>query len=414
MTRKRTNSVLRCIGMLGAACLLLLLGYWTASPSLIGIISSFLFLFYILRYGWNWAFLYLAVFSALSGAAWYVWKGDAAPLANAIKGESWREVIVAFFLAVLCGAALPKQRAAELPFYEEQTSEAEELLSAFANQEKKTKELETALLKAETLRKLDQILVQDETERTINECVRFLHQQFHIKQVGVYHLDSSRKAMRIKVRMGTTEVVPQTLFFEKAPAFYERLMEEKRVIVKKTGDGEEAPLLAAPFCINGRVEQILVIREIPSYRSSSYNIESLCWLVETMREYYERALHQNYTSSADEMYSNTRVYRMEPFRKWVGFEREREEMFQQPFTCIGMYIRGLHHYKLPQVSRVLIQHLREPDKIAYDEYTQMLYILLPGTEREAANLIRKRIDALLKEHQLAVVSCTMLQNGIAM
>lgn len=400
--------------MICAACLLLLLGYWTASPSLIGIISSFLFLFYILRYGWNWALLYLVSFSALSGAAWYVWKGDATPFANVMKGESWREVVVAFFLAVLCGAALPKQKTAALPFYEEQTSETEELLSAFADQQKEIKELETALLKAETLRKLDQILVQDETERIINKCVRFLHQQFHIKQVGVYHLDASHKAMRIKVRIGTSEVVPQTVFFEKAPVFYERLMEEKRAIVKKQGDGEDAPLLAAPFCINGRVEQILVIREIASYRSAGYNMESLCWIVETMREYYERALHQNQLISADDMYPNTRVYRMEPFRKWIGFEREREEIFQQPFTCIGMYIRGLHHYKLPQISRVLIQHLREPDKIAYDEYTQMLYILLPGTEREAANLIRKRIDALLKEHQLAVVSCTMLQNGIAM
>ncbi|MET3727034.1 hypothetical protein ABID52_000615 [Fictibacillus halophilus] len=248
--------------------------------------------------------------------------------------------------------------------------------------------------------KMLQALDQDHIEMFINEVAKTLETYYGAKTLGIYHVDQSLRALRIKVRKGSGKLLPQTIFIDSAPMFYERLIQDESITVRRITDEENAPLLAAPIKINNQIRQIIVIQELDLARLSNEGLSMLHMLIEIISEQLTKTWHKSEKQEQQQYYQHTKVFKPSSFKERIKIEKARLVEFHVPYCYVYFKTDPLNLPVLQRLETILRKYLREVDLISYNPRSSHLIILLPGTSKENVKVIEDR----LKEVVLGVLN----------
>ncbi|MFX3623161.1 MAG: hypothetical protein ACE3JP_03710 [Ectobacillus sp.] len=359
-------------------------------------------LLFSLRYGWKIglvAFIftlgYYVVAEVMAG-------GDMLLFFYNANESKW--LLLYFFIAAIAGTMSTawRERYDDLHFENQELQDSLASVKKAADQLTATNEiLENRLLQAETsvasVYQMMRALDQDNLEIVTNEAASVLSSYFQAEAFGIYHVDSSKRALRIKVRLGNPESLPQTIFIDEAASFYERLFREKNVTVKRAGDAEAAPVIAGPIIIGGEIRQVLIIQKIDFYHMTEHNIQLLYWLLRIISDSAEKAAKKAAATQRRKLYPETNIYYKKYFDEYVEIERQRYTQYGQPYSVFELQIENVDHPLLVKISNVLSKHLREVDKVGLDLNEGRFSFLLPGTEEKYVEVLKKRISAKLQE-----------------
>ncbi|WP_144697766.1 hypothetical protein [Fictibacillus phosphorivorans] len=243
--------------------------------------------------------------------------------------------------------------------------------------------------------KMLQALDQDHVEMFINEVAKTLETYYGAKTLGVYHVDQSLRALRVKVRKGEEKLLPQTIFIDSAPMFYERLIKDESITIRRITDEENAPLLAAPIKINNQIRQIIVIQELDLSRLSNEGLSMLHMLIEIISEQLTKTWHKSEQQEQQQYYQHTKVFKPSSFKERIEIEKARLIEFQVPYCYVHFKTKPLANPDLQILETSLRKYLREIDLVAYYPRSNNLIILLPGTSKEHVKVIEDRLQQVV-------------------
>ncbi len=245
--------------------------------------------------------------------------------------------------------------------------------------------------------KMLQALDQDHVEMFINEVAKTLETYYGAKTLGVYHVDQSLRALRIKVRKGEEKLLPQTIFIDSAPMFYERLLQDESITIRRITDEDTAPLLAAPIKINNQIRQIIVIQELDLSRLSNEGLSMLHMLIEIISEQLTKTWNKSEKQEQQQYYPDTKVFKPSFFKERIEIEKARLVEFNVPYCYVNYKTKPLNLPTLQRVEIALRKYLREVDLISYYPSANQLIILLPGTSKDNVEVIEKRLKNVVLE-----------------
>ncbi|ANC78642.1 hypothetical protein ABE65_018300 [Fictibacillus phosphorivorans] len=243
--------------------------------------------------------------------------------------------------------------------------------------------------------KMLQALDQDHVEMFINEVAKTLETYYGAKSLGVYHVDQSLRALRVKVRKGEEKLLPQTIFIDSAPMFYERLIKDESITIRRITDEENAPLLAAPIKINNQIRQIIVIQELDLSRLSNEGLSMLHMLIEIISEQLTKTWHKSEQQEQQQYYQHTKVFKPSSFKERIEIEKARLIEFQVPYCYVHFKTKPLANSDLQILETSLRKYLREIDLVAYYPRSNNLIILLPGTSKDHVKVIEDRLQQVV-------------------
>ncbi|WP_028402664.1 hypothetical protein [Ectobacillus panaciterrae] len=354
-------------------------------------------LLFSLRYGWKTGLLtflftlgYYVIAEIQNG-------GDVLLLFYNTSESKW--FFLYFFLAITAGVMRTawQERYEDLHFInEEMKTELSSVQKAAAQLIATNKVLEQRLLQSETsissVYQMMKALDQENIEIVTNEAISILSSYFQANAFGIYHVDSSQRTLRIKLRLGN---LPQTIFMDEAKTFYHRLFTEKKITVKRSTDEAAAPVIAGPIVIHGRIRQILIIWRMDFYHLTEHNLHLLYWLLQIISDSAERAETKALVRERRKYYPETSIYYKKFFDEYAEIEQQRYEQYGQPYATFDLHVGTIHHDDLVKISSVAERYLREVDKVGFEE--DRLLFLLPGTEPEYVESLRQRIWGKLRE-----------------
>ncbi|UOY92216.1 hypothetical protein MUG87_17550 [Ectobacillus sp. JY-23] len=362
----------------------------------------FLILLFSLRYGWRAGIVSFGFILAYVTALEVMARGDVVVMLYKLLSNQW--MFVYLFIAIFVGATRTawKERYDDLYFVnDEQKKELQSAQRAVAQLKKTNEVLEQRLLQSEmsigSVYGMIRALDQDNIEFVTNKAMSILTSYFKANDFGIYHADTSGRALRVKVRKGSQEALPQTIFLDEAERFYERLFTEKKLVVKRESDEAAAPVIAGPIVVNGEIRQVLIIQSMDFYQLTEHNIQLLHWLLRMISDALERAAAKALIKHRAKVYPHTLLYKKEFFDEYMQIEKQRFDMYKQPYACFDIFIGRPTAEQLVVMSDIIHKHLREVDKVGFDADTGKLLFLLPGTNQTYVEQLRERIVTKLQD-----------------
>lgn len=241
------------------------------------------------------------------------------------------------------------------------------------------------------LRALD----QDHVEMLVNEVAKTIETFYGAKTLGVYHADNSLRSLRIKVRRGKEDLLPQTIFMDSAPQFFERLWSEGNITIRRVNDEENAPLLAAPIKVNGEWKQVIIIQEMDLSLLGVDGLSLLHILVEIISDQLTKAWEKEKQTEKEMYYLGTTILKPYYFDERYEIEKSRLEEFKVSYSTLRMSAISLKEDELIGLDKELRSSLREVDIIGYFPKSNEIVILLPATSETHVEMIEKRIQKVL-------------------
>ncbi|ASF40458.1 hypothetical protein CEH05_15395 [Halobacillus halophilus] len=368
---------------------------WTLSPFIM------IVLFFSLRYGLTLglsAFLltvsYLIVSVELNN-------GDLFLLFY--ESDTYLVMLFTLLIAVISGTYSTsfKERYESLTYsYGEIMDERNELKKTIELMKESQRVMQEKVLDSEyTLSRIYQVgiaLDQPTPDLIRNEATTIISNLFKAEEVGIYHLDSSRKALRLHVRNGESKRLPQTLFIDEHSFFYKRIFQNKTVTIRTVDDDENTPLVAGPIVSNNEVEEVLIIDQLDFSRLTKYEIQIMSLVLDWMSNRMERAKEAKREEDKENMYPGTRVYYADVFEDLVDVQRMRKEHYHVPFSVVSVDLSSHKNLSVIETEIILRAYLRELDVIGFNQETHTFYFLLPGTEEAKAWMVEKRIKQALR------------------
>jgi polysaccharide biosynthesis protein PelD len=243
------------------------------------------------------------------------------------------------------------------------------------------------------LRALD----QDHVEMLVNEVAKTVETFYGAKTLGVYHVDNSQRSLRIKVRRGKEELLPQTIFTDTAPKFFERLWNEGNITIRRVNDEEVAPLLAAPIRVHGEWKQVIIIQEMDLSQLGNDGLSLLHILIEIISDQLTKTWESTKESEKEMYYLGTTILKPLYFEERYEIEKARLEEFKVSYSTLRVHTGSLNIDNLIEIDQELRSSLREVDIIGYYPKQNEIVILLPATSEEHVDIIEKRIQNVLFE-----------------
>jgi polysaccharide biosynthesis protein PelD len=240
------------------------------------------------------------------------------------------------------------------------------------------------------LRALD----QDHIEMLVNEVAKTLETFYGAKTLGVYHVDNSFRSLRIKVRRGREDLLPQTIFMDTAPQFFDRLWEKGNITIRRIED-ENAPLLAAPIKVNGDWKQVIIIQEMDLSKLGTEGLSLLQILIEIITDQLTKVSERTKETEKEMYYVGTTILKPFYFEERYEIEKARLEEFKVSYSTLRMDAISLREEELIVIDKELRSSLREVDIIGYFPKTNEILILLPATSEKHVNMIEGRVQDVL-------------------
>lgn len=393
------RNTVKWIEMLASILLIGILDYmfslsvsnWAIDPLI------FYILLFALRYGLLGAFvsftmtmLYHLFFLSVEGSDILLFLYDRTEL-------SW--IIFHFLVAMVCGifSTSFQERYLSLRLrHEEVVEENNHLLETVEKLRLSQSTMQKKVLDSDhTLTKIYQVgLELDQTAADIvrDRLVDVLKRSFKAENLAIYHVDASKRTLRLHVRFGEKEVLPQTLFIDPSTGIYQRMFKTNAISIR-TMDETDVPLLIAPIRYDGKIQEVVVIQAIDFNRLTSYEMNIMQLILDWTGTRIEKALTMEWNASRGDLIEGTRIHQIEPFNKKVALQQHRAEQYDQPYSTVVLPVEQVR-LSLIEMELILRQSMREIDIIGYDETNQMLHFLLPGTPQENAEGFKQRIKEL--------------------
>ncbi|WP_214747005.1 MULTISPECIES: GAF domain-containing protein [unclassified Exiguobacterium] len=364
---------------------------WTIDPLI------FYILLFSLRYGLLGAFASF-LFTMIYHLSSLAWAGEDVLLFVYDRGElSW--IILHFLVAISCGmfSTSFQERYLSLRLRQEEVTEENERLRdtleklRVAQEAMRNKVLESN----HTLTNIYRIgteLDQSVADIVRDKLLQILQDSFDAKEIAIYHVDASRRTLRLHIRFGDKELLPQTMFIDPEQGIYQRMF-QKQAIAIRTIDETDVPLLIAPIRYDGRIQEVVVIQSIAFERLTNYEMHVMQLIVDWTGSRIEKAMLMEWIETRHELIEGTRIFKREHFEKKVKYQEYRREHYGQPYSLVQLDIRNTP-FSLIELELILRQSMREIDLIGFDENTEHLQFLLPGTPQEHANRFLERIKAV--------------------
>ncbi|MGX8176322.1 hypothetical protein ACWS7L_02395 [Exiguobacterium artemiae] len=250
-----------------------------------------------------------------------------------------------------------------------------------------------------TLTKIYQIgtdLDQSVADIVRDKLVSTFEQSFKAKHLAIYHVDASRLTLRLHVRFGDKEKLPQTLFIDPESNIYQRMFKQKAIAIR-TVDEFDVPLLIAPIQYDGKIQEVLVVQEIDFNRLTTYEMNVMQLILDWTGSRIEKAMLMEWNETRHELIEGTHIYQLHHFNEKIQYQEYRLQHYGQPYSTVQMPVADVP-LSLIEMELILRQSMREIDLIGFDEETRTLHFLLPGTPEEYAQRFKERIrDVFLRK-----------------
>ncbi|WP_393966449.1 hypothetical protein [Exiguobacterium sp. S22-S28] len=229
-----------------------------------------------------------------------------------------------------------------------------------------------------------------------DKLVSTFEQSFKAKHLAIYHVDASRRTLRLHVRFGDKEKLPQTLFIDPESNIYQRMFKQKAIAIR-TADEFDVPLLIAPIQYDGKIQEVLVVQEIDFNRLTTYEMNVMQLILDWTGSRIEKAMLMEWNETRHELIEGTHIYQLHHFNEKIQYQEYRLQHYGQPYSMIQMPVADVP-LSLIEMELILRQSMREIDLIGFDEETRTLHFLLPGTPEEYAQRFKERIrDVFLRK-----------------
>lgn len=306
-------------------------------------------------------------------------------------------IILHFLVAIVAGTFSTsfQERYQSLKIRQEEvTDENRQLKETVRHLELSQVEMRKKVLDSDyTLSKIYEVglgLDQDIPDIVRDQLVRTLEQSFYAKQIAIYHVDTSRRTLRLHVRSGDPEHLPQTLFIEAGQGLYERMFRTGRLSIR-TADEMGVPLLVAPIRYDGAIQEVVVIQTVDFNRLRSYEMNMMQLVLDWAGTRIEKARAMEWMLAQHELVEGTRIYQIAGFEEKVKLQAARHEQYDQPYSTITLAVDHVN-LSLIEMELILRQSMREIDVIGYDAETETLHFLLPGTPQAYAERFKERME----------------------
>ncbi|RWZ60553.1 hypothetical protein EQV77_04455 [Halobacillus fulvus] len=403
MVYSQSNVIRKIIELVLIISILAFLDQWFEWGALDWTLDPFLFvvLLFSLRYGLN-----IGLFSYFMVLVYHMldlyWSGGDLFLLFYDPRE-YTELLFLLFVTLACGlySTSFRERYESLKYGKEEVEEEnKELKEALEVLQESQRNMQSKVLESEhTLKRIYEVgkaLDQPTPELIRNEAVQIVSKLFHAEEVAIYHVDSSKSALRLRVRKGNKNVFPQTIFVDQA-TIYQRLFQTKTINVRTVEDNDQSPVLAGPILYDHEVKEILVVNRLDFSRLTSYEIQVMSLVLDWMSNRMEKAVTAQWKEEEKNMHPGTRIYYKSAFDELVDLQEERRIDYDVPYAVIKVELDEFEHISVVEAEILLRAYLREIDIMGYDEKTDIFYFLLPGTEEDKAGIVQERIDKVLKE-----------------
>lgn len=229
-----------------------------------------------------------------------------------------------------------------------------------------------------------------------DKLVSTFEQSFKAKHLAIYHVDASRRTLRLHVRFGDKEKLPQTLFIDPESNIYQRMFKQKAIAIR-TVDEFDVPLLIAPIQYDGKIQEVLVVQEIDFNRLTTYEMNVMQLILDWTGSRIEKAMLMEWNETRHELIEGTHIYQLHHFNEKIQYQEYRLQHYGQPYSTVQMPVADVP-LSLIEMELILRQSMREIDLIGFDEETRTLHFLLPGTPEEYAQRFKERIrDVFLRK-----------------
>ena len=306
-------------------------------------------------------------------------------------------IILHFFIAVVAGmfSTSFQERYQSLKIRQEEIDdENRQLKETVKYLELSQVEMRRKVLDSDyTLSKIYQVglgLDQDLPDIVRDQLVHTLEQLFYAKQVAIYHVDTSRRTLRLHVRSGDKARLPQTLFIEAGQGLYERMFQTGKLSIR-TADEMDVPLLAAPIRYDGAIREVVIVQELDLTRLRSYEMNMMQLVLDWAGTRIEKARAMELMLTQHEFVEGTQIYQMAGFDEKVKLQAARHEQYDQPYSTVALRVDHVN-LSLIEMELILRQSMREIDVIGYDAESETLHFLLPGTPQEFADRFKERME----------------------
>lgn len=229
-----------------------------------------------------------------------------------------------------------------------------------------------------------------------DKLVSTFEQSFKAKHLAIYHVDASRRTLRLHVRFGDKEKLPQTLFIDPESNIYQRMFKQKAIAIR-TADEFGVPLLIAPIQYDGKIQEVLVVQEIDFNRLTTYEMNVMQLILDWTGSRVEKAMLMEWNETRHELIEGTHIYQLHHFNEKIQYQEYRLQHYGQPYSTVQMSVADVQ-LSLIEMELILRQSMREIDLIGFDEETRTIHFLLPGTPEEYAQRFKERIrDVFLRK-----------------
>lgn len=355
----------------------------------------FYILLFSLRYGLLGAFVSFALTSLYHFSFLLMEGSDLLLFLYDTNELAW--ILLHFFVALSAGVFSTSYRERYQSLHirqEEVVDENEQLKQTIQQLQESQREMRKRVLDSTyTLSKIYEIglkLDQDVTDLVRDHLIETFTHVFRARQLALYHVDASRRTLRLHVRSGEVERLPQTLFIDSEQGIFARMFQSQKPTIR-LADELEGPLLVAPICYEGAVKEVLIVHEIDILRLRSHEMNMMKLVLDWAGTRIEKADALEWMLVSDQLVEGTRMFRMDAFEQKVAQQVLRHEQYDQPYSTVTIPIEGVD-LSLIEIELILRQSMREIDVIGYDEDKRVLHFLLPGTPIESAERFKERIE----------------------
>lgn len=312
------------------------------------------------------------------------------------------------FLWLLCVALIAglfstsyREKYESLQFHkEEKEDENEYLKDTVGLLERTQRMLQMKVLESDhSLSRIYQVgiaLDQDHPELIRSEALNVFRNVFKAKQMAIYHVDQSQRALRLLIKQDEQNRFKQSILIEDTSSMFKRMLESKTITIRNVEDPDDSPVLLAPLLYEGDIKEVVVLEDIEFHSITAHQMQVLSLVLDWMSSRLQKAYNLQQEKEKPKMFSGTRVYKKQFFNELVEMEEKKAEKFALPYLIGKIRLKSTVEVPIIEAEMMIRPHIREIDRLGYDAGKNELWFLFPGTEPAAREVVFPRIENVLR------------------
>ncbi|QST00941.1 hypothetical protein IMZ31_05055 [Pontibacillus sp. ALD_SL1] len=395
---------LKIVEVVGVFVLIVFIDLVTGGE-IVSSIPGILLLFVLLaalRYGLNTgllAFLLLGIYRLF-----YSWLSGEDVLLLFYETDSLIAFLWLLYVALFAGlfSTSYREKYESLQFHKEEIEDENEYLKETVDLLEETQRmLQTKVLESDhSLSRIYQVgiaLDQDHPELIRSEALNVFREVFKAKQMAIYHVDRSQRALRLLIKHDEENQLRQTILVEETSSMYKRMFEGRTITIRNVEDHEDSPVLLAPLTFEGEIREVVLLEDIEFHSITAHQMQVLSLVLDWMSSRLQKAYKLQLEKEKPKMFSGTGVYKKQFFNELIEMEEKKAKEFGLPYLIGKIRLKSTVDVPIIEAEMMIRSHIREIDRLGYDAGKNELWFLFPGTEPAAREVVFPRIETVLRQ-----------------